>query len=115
MKNNIESNQEEEKIIKWINSLNDNQLVQLFYKVTTTRGEKNEYSESRWVIALASKYKTSPNWRLQNICLPDPNKYPGGWVSDAPFCQAGSCCGHETLSIAKHGICPICKKEVYGT
>jgi hypothetical protein len=94
------------------------QFAELFYEsvegVHPWPGEEQLY-DVRLVLGYASREldEDNPNapWQLSLVC-PVPNEK---WVDDAPICQHGSHCDYDTISWAKHSVCPICEGEVYGT
>ena len=106
---------DEKEILTWIQQLTEKQLVEFLYKAFENQRTRTDEFASHWVLFEAQKDVDDPDWTLISLCPYDKQRYPGGWVDDAPLCQSGGCCGFETLSIAKHAICPICKGSVYGT
>lgn len=103
-------------VINYLRGLTAKQFAEIFYSATKGQHpwpEDKKITEARHVLAYAHREKGSPDatWEVNIIC-PVPNE---NWVDDAPICQQGSHCGFETMSWAKHSICPICGGEVYGT
>ena len=107
-----------EEIVASLRDLSDKDFVELVYEAANDRHIyelERESIKSHLVLANAVSEKeddgTWSAWQLQLIC-PTPTQ---PWVSDAPICQFGEHCGHETASWSKHATCPICGDEVYGT
>ncbi|XZF15960.1 hypothetical protein ACTHGU_07470 [Chitinophagaceae bacterium MMS25-I14] len=108
----------EEMIINSLQNLTDKQFTELFYKAVQNRRYTSEGQESHWVLGEAIRFPAGEenDWELRTLCIADSKEYSAaGWDDSAPICQSGWCCNHETASYAKHAICSICEKEVYGT
>ncbi len=107
-----------EELIGAIRKLTDKQFVELFYEATRDRhiySLEREYIRARLVLGNAvsqlDDYDRWSPWTLELLCPAIE-----AWVDDdAPICQAGEHCGHETMSWAKNSVCPVCGGDVYGT
>jgi hypothetical protein len=105
-------------VLSYLRRLTAKQFAELFYDAVEGKhpwpGEERT-SDVRLVLGYASRDLDADNpdapWQLSLVCpVPDEK-----WVDDAPVCQHGSHCGHDTISWAKPSVCPICGGEVYGT
>ena len=103
---------------RWIQDLTDQEFVTFFYTQLADRHiyrTERQYIDSQLV--LANKKRTCEegqyvgSWELQIIC-PAPQER---WHEDAPLCQFGTCCGHQTISISKTSVCPLCSEFVRGS
>ena len=101
----------------WLNSKTDKQFIEFFYKHLSQRhlfsGEE-AFVDCHLVLAAAVRYFDNDQWdcwKIELLC-PTPNE---SWVDDAPVCQFGMHCEHETASWAKESECPVCSGKVYGT
>ena len=99
-----------------LTSLADEEFVELFYEVVRKRDPVGGENNRHFVLAETSQCPDEDRDTVF-VALPAPERYPEGWVNDAPICQTGECgeCGSWVSSIAKHAICPICEAEVYCT
>jgi hypothetical protein len=105
-------------VARWMQNLTDQEFVTFFYSQLS---ERHIYrAERRYIdshLVLANKKRSCEEgqyvgpWTLQLIC-PAPQER---WQPDAPLCQFGSCCGHETVSVGKTAVCPMCGEFVRGT
>jgi hypothetical protein len=103
---------------RWLQDLTDQQFIAFFYEHLTERHiyrEERRYQESHLVLANATRNReddgTVDAWQLQLLC-PTPGQ---NWTADAPVCQFGTHCDHQTASVARISQCPICANEVSGT
>ena len=109
---------EHREIIEALQKLTDKQFVELFYEAVQGRHlyeSEAAYCQAHLVLANAERHAENDGewseWRLQLLC-PTPGE---DWGDDAPICQFGHHCGHETGSWAKNSVCPMCGEGVYGT
>ena len=102
----------EPDILAWINTLNDKQFSEFFYRLmedrSTIERERN--------FVLEDSYYDRGKWSLCLIALPDP-EHSREWFDNADICQGGECanCGHIIESIAKRVLCPVCGCKAYCT
>lgn len=104
--------------LQWINTLTEKQLSEFLNEAFQSRSGDNAYEETRFFLGHAHRYKDEEEgWNIEVVCSHNPVQMPSGMVDDAPLCQGGRCaaCDVSTLSYAKHGICPLCGRDVYGT
>ena len=106
----------QDDVIAYLRGLTAKQFAETFYVATEGQhpwpGEEKLH-EVRYVLAYASRYRGEPEaaWEVMAV-RPTPND---DWVDDAPVCQHGEHCGLQTISRAKHSVCPVCGGHVYGT
>ena len=102
----------EPDILAWINTLNDHQFAEFFYRLMKDRATIDR--ERHFVLAHASYDRAK--WSLTLIALPDPElSMERG--DHADICQAGECanCEHTIVSIVKRVLCPVCGCKAYCT
>src|SRR5260221_151474 len=104
------------EIIRALRALTHKQFIELFYEAAAGRNVyhlESEDTDSRLVLVNAERDKMDngrfSEWQLQLLCPTPGDK----WHDNAPICQFGHHCGHETASWAKSSICPVCGGEVY--
>jgi hypothetical protein len=111
------------EVVSWMRSLADKQFVELFYESVEGRSIYHElersHLEQHFVLASATRALGDDDqweeWEIELVAKHDDQEYPEGWSDDVPICQSGHYCGHETVSWAKHLICPACGEKGYGT
>ena len=110
--------QSPESIVRYLRSLKDKELAEIFYAATRDRLTSDLAEEDgHWVVADVALTEGG-KWSLDVIAMPDPTHYRDGeWASDLPVCQSGFCkaCGFQLRSWAKHMLCPVCRSNAYGT
>ena len=105
-------------VIAYLRRLTPKQFAELFYEAGEDMHpwpDEEGSSEVRFVLAYA--------WRELDDDAPDAPRRLSlmcparetNWADDAPLCQHGSHCGQDTISWAKHAVCPVCGGDVYGT
>lgn len=100
------------QVMTWLSGLTDKQFSEFFYEAV--RGRKTCDGFGHFVLADAALMDGA--WSVDLVALPDPDHYKQ-WADDVPICQSGECrvCKSSTRSWAKHGVCPVCGEQVYGT
>ncbi|MBN9519427.1 hypothetical protein J0H58_13035 [bacterium] len=101
-------------VLKWLQSLPDSELVDVFYEALGGRSGPDEWSgacESRLALIHAARERAGDGWGEWSVALvcPAPGFAPG-----APLCQTGAHCGFSTTSCGKRSRCPLCGGDVYG-
>jgi hypothetical protein len=105
-------------VARWLQNLSDHQFIAFFAKHLSERHiyrAERRHQDSHLVLANAKRDRedngTTGPWQLQVLCAaPQQN-----WGDDAPVCQFGTHCGHETASVSKNSQCPICGGEASGS
>jgi hypothetical protein len=109
---------EEKEIARWMNNLSDKAFIAFFYTHLADRhiyAAEQRYMDSHLVLANAKrtlkddvKYE---DWHIELLC-PTPGQ---DWVNDAPVCQFGTHCHHNTASVSKTSQCPVCREQASGS
>lgn len=104
-------------VVAYLRALTAKQFAELFYESVEGRhawpGEER-LCEVHFILSFVTREldesEPDKSWQLYVVC-PVPNVE---WGDDAPLCQCGSHCGHNTVSWAKQSACPICGGQVHG-
>jgi hypothetical protein len=110
-------------VARWLQNLSDHQFIEFFAEHLSERHiyrAERRHQDSHVVLANATRARgdigtedngTTGPWQLQVLCaVPQQN-----WGKDAPVCQFGTHCGHQTASVSKNSQCPICGGEASGS
>ncbi|WP_067488515.1 hypothetical protein [Actinomadura hibisca] len=111
-------------------NLPDSEFVDALRRVFAERSPwpgTESSQEAHYVLAVASRVlpeddepplRTGEGWELSAVGYPDPAHYDGDPLGvRGSICQSGRCttCRTEVHTTSKHGLCPVCGAESYGT